>query len=156
MGKVVHNVRREALTYSTTTTAKSTATSTLTATAVTAVGEWFPCDGIVERVVSLDLDTDQTPTYKLFIRYSPQHYYELRNKTVTTDDYQEFTITASGTAKTLVRFDADDVDDLQRPARSYQIRFSIPTTTITATATGTATVTATASGTANVYMEEWG
>jgi hypothetical protein len=47
------------------------------------------------------------------------------------------------------------LDDLQRPARSYQVRFSIPTTTITATATGTATVTATAKGTANIIVEGW-
>jgi len=106
-------------------------------------------------VVSLDLDTSQTPTYKVFIRYSPHHYYELRNRTVTTDDYVEYTVTAAGTGKTLKRWDAQDLDDLQRPARSFQVRFSIPTTTITATATGTATVTASAKGTANVIISGW-
>jgi hypothetical protein len=72
---------------------------------------------------------------------SPQGYYELRNKTVTTDDYEVIAIVVAHTAAILASVDSDDVDELQRPFRSC--RFVISNDQAQAV-TGT-----------NVWMEGW-
>lgn len=84
----------------------------------TKTSEWVDVNGWTDKVVSFEVDSGGTIDANVLLQVSPQHYYELNNKTVTTDDYVEITIVDAHTAATLVRKDASDIDDLQRPFRS--------------------------------------
>ena len=93
----------------------------LTATAgltPTLTSEWVDVNGWTDKVVSFEIDSGGTIDADVILHVSPQHYYELNNKTCTTDDYVAITIVEAHTAAILVRKDASDIDDLQRPFRS--------------------------------------
>ena len=95
----------------------------LTATAGSAptlTSEWVDVNGWTDKVVSFEVDSAGTIDTDVILHVSPQHYYELNNKTCTTDDYIAITISEANTVATLVRKDASDVDDLQRPMRSVR------------------------------------
>ena len=89
--------------------------------------EWWDTDGWTDKVVTLQV-TSETPAgsaqidVNVDILASPKGYYELRNETtVDTEDYEVIAIVNAHTAATLTRFDAADVDDLQRPIRSMKV-----------------------------------
>ena len=84
----------------------------------TKTSEWVDVNGWTDKVVSFEVDSGGTIDANVLLQVSPQHYYELNNKTCTTDDYVELTIVDAHTAAILVRVDASDLDDLQRPFRS--------------------------------------
>lgn len=83
--------------------------------------EWFDTNGWTDKVVSFDVDSAGVIDTDVTVHMSPQHYYELNNKTCTTDDYVAVAIVEANTVGTLVRKDASDVDDLQRPCRSMRV-----------------------------------
>ena len=58
------------------------------------------------------------------IHISPQHYYELNNKTATTDDYEVVALASASTSAILASVDAEDVDELQRPFRACRFKAS--------------------------------
>lgn len=89
--------------------------------------EWFPCDGHEDRVISIDADSTGTPDVNIFIQFSGQNYYDLNNKTATTEDYQQIAVKDAHAATTYTRYDSSDVDDLQRPARSFRIYAAVDT-----------------------------
>ena len=80
--------------------------------------EWVDVNGWTDKVVSFEIDSAGTIDADVVLHVSPQHYYELNNKTCTTDDYVAIGIVEAHTAAILVRKDASDIDDLQRPFRS--------------------------------------
>ena len=95
----------------------------LTATAgaaPTLTSDWVDVNGWTDKVVSFEVDSEGTIDTDVILHASPQHYYELNNKTCTTDDYVAYAISTANTVATMVRVDASDVDDLQRPMRSVR------------------------------------
>ena len=84
----------------------------------TKTSPWVDVSGLTDKVISYEVDSGGTIDANVLLQVSPQHYYELNNKTCTTDDYVELTIVDAHTAAILVRVDASDLDDLQRPFRS--------------------------------------
>lgn len=89
----------------------------------TKTSEWFDVNGWTDKVISYEIDSAGTIDANLTMHVSNQGYYELNNKTCTTDDYVSIAIVDTHTAAILVRVDASDIDDLQRPMRS--VRFVI-------------------------------
>ena len=95
----------------------------LTATAgeaPTLTSEWVDVNGWTDKVVSFEVDSAGTIDTDVILHVSPQGCYELNNKTCTTDDYIAVAISTANTVATLVRVDASDLDDLQRPMRSVR------------------------------------
>ena len=84
----------------------------------TKTSDWVDINGWTDKVVSFEVDSGGTVDSDVILHLSPQHYYELNNKTCTTDDYVAVAVSTANTATIMVRVDAEDVDDLQRPARS--------------------------------------
>ena len=84
----------------------------------TKTSEWFDTSGWTDKVVSFEIDSAGTIDANLTMHVSNQGYYELNHKTCTTDDYVAIAIVDAHTAAILVRKDASDIDDLQRPMRS--------------------------------------
>lgn len=109
--KVNHNVWKA---FDSQSIAKSTAGT---------ISEWWDCNGWTDKVVTLNATPAAgSPDINVDILYSPKGYYELNNETtVDTQDYEVIQIVDNHTAAIIIRFDADDVDDLQRPARSCAI-----------------------------------
>ena len=107
---VNHNVIKP---FSATSVAKSTTDSTTC--------EWLDISGWVDKKVSL-LTADNSASIDVDVNMliSPKGYYELNNETtVDANDYESVElIAAHTTADTLVTIDAEDIDELQRPARS--------------------------------------
>jgi hypothetical protein len=87
----------------------------------TKTSEWYDTNGWTDKVVSFQVTGGATIDTDVIVHMSPQHYYELNNKTCTTADYQAVAISTANTVATLVRVDAADVDDLQRPCRSMRV-----------------------------------
>ena len=87
-------------------------------TAPTITSEWLDCNGWTDKRVSWEQDNAGTPDIDIFIQISPEGAYELNNKTVTTDDYEQITLAAAHSGIVLASVDADDNDELQRPFRS--------------------------------------
>ena len=79
---------------------------------------WYDTNGWTDKVVTVDLDDTGTADVTIAMQVSNQGYYELNNKTITTDDYVSVTIIANLATETQVRYDSDDVDDLKHPIRS--------------------------------------
>ena len=90
--------------------------------------EWFDSNGWTDKKISVEGDvTDGSGSISLSLELhvSPKHYYELNQlgASVTTDDYEAITVNASAlTAATLTSYDAEDLDDLQRPFRSCRLK----------------------------------
>ena len=97
-----------------------------TAGAMTAVGgaaptltsEWIDCSGWTDKRVSWEQDNAGTPDLDVIMHISPQGYYELNNKTCTTDDYEAITLATAHSGVILASVDAEDNDELQRPFRA--------------------------------------
>jgi hypothetical protein len=88
---------------------------------------WWDTNGWTDKVVTVEV-TSETPAgsaqidINVDLWVSPKGYYELENETtVDTDDYEVISIVDGLTAATLTRYDAQDVDDLQRPIRSMKV-----------------------------------
>ncbi len=84
--------------------------------------EWLDINGWTDKVVTYEADSSGSIALTITADVSPQHYYELNNKTVTTDDYSTITIASGATGAVAVRVDASDLDDLQRPIRSIRFK----------------------------------
>ena len=84
----------------------------------TYTSDWYDTNGWTDKVVTVDLDDTGTADVTIAMHVSNQGYYELNNKTVTTDDYVSVSIIANLATETQVRYDSADVDDLKHPARS--------------------------------------
>jgi len=91
--------------------------------------EWFDVGGWTDKRVSVQVDGANTD-YDVIMHISPQHYYELNNKTATTDDYEAVTLLTANNVQTLTSVDAEDIDELQRPFRS--VRFYVDNDSATA------------------------
>ena len=91
--------------------------------------KWFDVGGWTDKRVSVQVDGANTD-YDVIMHISPQHYYELNNKTATTDDYEAVTLLTANNVQTLTSVDAEDIDELQRPFRS--VRFYVDNDSATA------------------------
>ena len=109
-------------------------------TAPTVTSEWFDVNGWTEKKLSWEVDSSGAVDIDIILQHSPQGYYELNNKTVTTDDYIAINAVTTHTAAILAQLDSDDLDDLQRAMRS--VRFIIDNDSATAC-------------TASVWFEGW-
>jgi len=87
-----------------------------------ATTEWMDTNGWTDKVVTYEADSSGSISLTITADISPQHYYELNNKTATTDDYATITIASGATGAVAVRVDASDLDDLQRPFRSMRLK----------------------------------
>ena len=86
--------------------------------APTITSEWIDCSGWVDKRVSWEQDNDGTSDLDITMHISPQGYYELNNKTVTTDDYEAVEIAAATDVEILESVTSEDVADLGKPFRS--------------------------------------
>ena len=84
--------------------------------------EWLDTNGWTDKVVTYEVDSSGSIALTLTADISPQHYYELNNKTATTDDYVVITIASAASGAIAARVDASDLDDLQRPFRSMRLK----------------------------------
>ena len=112
------------------------ALTVVTDPAATATSEWLDCNGWTDKRVSWEVDSEGAIDVDIIMHISPHGYYELNNKTATTDDYEAVTLVTAHTAAIMASVDADDIDELQRPFRSA--RFVIDNDS--ATAVGAMTV----------------
>ena len=87
----------------------------------TKTSEWWDVNGWTDKVVSFEVDSGGTIDTDVIVHMSPHGYYELNNKTATTDDYVAVTIVEANTSAIMVRKDSSDIDDLQRPCRSMRV-----------------------------------
>ena len=91
---------------------------------------WIDCNGWTDKKISIEGDPAAgSASLSLVLDVSPKHAYELNELTkaggagVTTDDYEAITVNASAlTVATLTSYDAEDLDDLQRPFRSCRLK----------------------------------
>jgi hypothetical protein len=84
--------------------------------------EWYDVNGWTDKVVTYEVDSSGSIALTLTADISPLGYYELNNKTATTDDYATITIASGATGAVVTRVDSDDLDDLQRPIRSLRLK----------------------------------
>ena len=84
--------------------------------------EWLDVNGWTDKVFSYDVNSSGSIALTVTADISSQHYYELNNKTVTTNDYETVTLVAAGTGAIYDRVDAEDLDDMQRPWRSVRFK----------------------------------
>ena len=105
-----------------------------------ATSEWVDINGWTDKRVSFEADGTNTD-FDIDMDISPQHYYELNNKTATTEDYEVISIVEGHGAEILASIDASDVDELQRPIRSCRVTISNDS--------------ATAITASNVWIEGW-
>ena len=105
-----------------------------------ATSEWIDVNGWTDKRVSFEVDGAATD-YDIVMDISPQHYYELNNKTATTEDYEVIAIVTAFGTQLLGSIDSDDVDELQRPFRSCRVTISNDS--------------ATAITASNVWIEGW-
>lgn len=99
-------------------------------TAGTATSEWIDVNGWTDkRISAVAAVTDGSGSLSMSyeIQISPKHYYELNQlgSSVSTVDYEAVTVNASAlTVATLTSYDAEDIDELQRPFRSCRVKAS--------------------------------
>ena len=84
--------------------------------------EWLDVNGWTDKVFTYEVDSSGSIALTVTADISPQGYYELNNKTVSTDDYATVTLASGVTGAVAVRVDASDLDDLQRPWRSVRFK----------------------------------
>lgn len=85
--------------------------------------EWWDTSGWIDSKVVIDMDSAGAADVTYVIQISPQHYYELNAAaSVTTDDYEQVTLSANNTTKTLQNISSADVADLKEPGRSVRIK----------------------------------
>ena len=83
---------------------------------------WVDVNGWTDKVFTYEADSSGSIALTITADISPQHYYELNNKTCTTDDYVTITLASAASGAIAARVDASDVDDLQRPMRSIRFK----------------------------------
>ena len=76
-----------------------------------ATSEWWDVNGWTDKRVSWEVDSGGAIDFDMEMHISPQGYYELNNKTCTTDDYEVISIVEAHTAAILASVDADDVEE---------------------------------------------
>ena len=86
--------------------------------APTLTSEWIDCSGWVDKRVSWTQVNAGTSDLDIFIQISPEGYYELNNKTASTQDYEQITLASAHSGEIVASVDAEDNDELQRPFRS--------------------------------------
>ena len=86
--------------------------------------DWYDVSGWTDKRISWEVDSAGTIDFDMEMHISPQGYYELNNKTCTTDDYEAVALVTAHTAAILASVDANDVDELQRPIRSMRLVIS--------------------------------
>ncbi len=86
--------------------------------------EWWDVNGWTDKRISWEVDSDGTIDFDMEIHISPEGYYELNNKTATTQNYEVVAIVTAHTAAILASIDAQDIDELQRPFRSCRFVIS--------------------------------
>ena len=57
--------------------------------APTITSEWIDCSGWVDKRVSWEQDNAGTSDLDISMQISPEGYYELNNKTASTQDYEQ-------------------------------------------------------------------
>ena len=108
--------------------------------APSATSEWWDVNGWTDKRISYEVDGANTD-FDIKMHISPVGYYELNDKTATTEEYEVVDIVTAHGAQILASIDADDVDELQRPIRSMRIYIDNDS--------------ATAITAANVWLEGW-
>ena len=88
----------------------------------TTTSEWWDTNGWTDKVVTYEVDSSGSIALTVTADISSQGYYELNNKTATTDDYSTITIASGATVAVATRVDSSDVDDLQHPIRSMRVK----------------------------------
>ena len=86
-----------------------------------ATSVWIDVSGWTDKAVAWEQDNAGTPDLDIIAHMSSQGAYELNNKTATTEDYEEVTIVAAHSGVVYVKYDSQDVDELQRTCRSMRI-----------------------------------
>ena len=86
--------------------------------------EWWDTNGWTDKRISWEIDSSGTIDFDMEMHISPEGYYELNNKTASTENYEVVSIVDAHTAAIVASKDADDVDELQRPFRSMRIKIS--------------------------------
>ena len=89
-----------------------------------ATSEWWDVNGWTDKRVSWEVDSGGTIDFDMEMHISPQGYYELNNKTASTEDYEVVALVTAHTAAILASVDSSDIDELQRPIRSMRIKIS--------------------------------
>jgi hypothetical protein len=84
--------------------------------------EWYDTNGWTDKVATYEVDSSGSIALTVTADISPEGYYELNNKTVTTDNYSTITIASGATVAVATRVDGSDLDDLQRPIRSMRLK----------------------------------
>ena len=84
--------------------------------------EWWDTNGWTDKVVTYEVDSSGSIALTVTADISNEGYYELNNKTATTDNYSTITIASGATVAVATRVDSDDLDDLQRPIRSMRFK----------------------------------
>ena len=92
----------------------------LDASTGTATSEWWDVNGWTDKRISWEVDGANTD-FDIDMHISPQGYYELNDKTCTTEDYEVVNIVTAHAAQILASIDSSDVDELQRPVRSMRL-----------------------------------
>ena len=89
-----------------------------------ATSEWWDVNGWTDKRVSWEVDSAGTIDFDMEMHISPQGYYELNNKTASTEDYEVVALVTAHTAAILASVDSSDIDELQQPIRSMRIKIS--------------------------------
>jgi len=89
------------------------------------VSDWIDVSGWTDKVLSVAsavTDGSGNIDLNIYIFLSPKDKYVLDNEaTVDTQDYQVITVVDNLTTGTLATYDAQDIDELQRPTRSMLV-----------------------------------
>lgn len=86
--------------------------------------EWLDVSAWGDKKIAWEIDSGGVVDADIDIDISSQHYYELNNKTATTEDYETVNIVTAHTGTVYYSVDSDDVDELQRPIRSLRVKIS--------------------------------
>jgi hypothetical protein len=86
--------------------------------------EWWDVGGWTDKRISWEVDSAGVIDFDMEMHISPEGYYELNNKTATTENYEVVTIVEAHTAAIVASKDSSDVDELQRPFRSMRLKIS--------------------------------
>ena len=89
------------------------------------VSDWIDVSGWTDKVLSVAsavTDGSGSIDLNIYIFLSPKDKYVLDNEaTVDTQDYQVITVVDNLTSGTMRTYDAQDIDELQRPTRSMLV-----------------------------------
>lgn len=86
----------------------------------TATSDWIDVSAWADKRISWEIDGANTDV-DIILHTSSQGWYELDNKTATTDDYVAISVAAAHGDELYTTKDSDDIDDLQRSHRSWRV-----------------------------------